>query len=468
MISNKQMDQLTAIANLMEVGRLAIIGDRKQLNPIDAGKAFSVMQAYGQKNEIGISEVSINMRQKTDDMRLVADLADAGQVRQAIEVLGDRVIQSKDRVETAAKAWLELPVDKRDATTLLPSGREGRAQANDIIQTGLKAEGTLQGDGRNFNVRERADVGAEQMRYAHFWREATFLEVSHPNNPLGLSPGDYRIDRVYANGKVGLADMKGRMTRIDPLLIKPGSDARGLSLANEKQIKVHEGERIRWTASEMLNATIAKVEKVTADGIVVRLSTGEERALANGDAMLKRMDLAYAINTHMAQGISNETVFSVMGAKETNLSNARAFLVNHTRQQSDVRLFTDDKDKLIAQLERNRGDKSSALETIGELAVEQTLEGHSAGRDLGLPGERDDPDRPRDFALADSSDIKIRERPGPRSGDGVDMGPRDLGLPEPKQESRQCEKSEGQAPAAPAKPAEREELQLDRSKGLEL
>src|SRR3546814_1599476 len=45
MISNEQMDKLTAIANLMEVGRLAIIGDRKQLNPIDAGKSFSIMQA---------------------------------------------------------------------------------------------------------------------------------------------------------------------------------------------------------------------------------------------------------------------------------------------------------------------------------------------------------------------------------------------------------------------------------------
>src|SRR3546814_10894882 len=86
--------------------------------------------------------------------------------------------------------------------------------------------------------------------------------------------------------------------------------------------------------------------------------------------MLKRMDLAYAINTHMAQGITNETVFSVMGARETNLSNARAFLVNHTRQQLDVRLFTDDKDKLVSKLESNRGDKTSALEAkIGRAHV---------------------------------------------------------------------------------------------------
>src|SRR3546814_18078207 len=100
--------------------------------------------------------------------------------------------------------------------------------------------------------------------------------------------------------------------------------------------------------------------------------------------MLKRMDLAYAINTHMAQGITNETVFSVMGAGETNLSNARAFLVNHTRQQMDVRLFTDDKAKLIRQLESNRGDKTSALEAIGELAVDRILPGKEGSRDAAI------------------------------------------------------------------------------------
>src|SRR3546814_15853488 len=94
----------------------------------------------------------------------------------------------------------------------------------------------------------------------------------------------------------------------------------------------------------MINATIASIEKVDRDGIIVKLSDGERRELKNGDPMLKRMDLAYAINTHMAQGITNETVFSVMGAGETNLSNAGAFLVSPTRQQMDVRLFTTDQE----------------------------------------------------------------------------------------------------------------------------
>src|SRR3546814_4644569 len=130
----------------------------------------------------------------------------------------------------------------------------------------------------------------------------------------------------------------------------------------------------------ILNATCASIEKVDRDGIIVKLSDGERRELKNGDPMLKRMDLAYAINTHMAQGITNETVFSVMGAGETNLSNARAFLVNHTRQQMDVRLFTDDKAKLIRQLERSE-EHTSELQSLMRISyavfcLKQTIKDH--------------------------------------------------------------------------------------------
>lgn len=481
-ISNRQMDKLTAIANLMGVGRLAIIGDRKQLNPIDAGKAFSVMQASARVTGKEVATVNINMRQKTDDMRLVADLADTGNIRGAIDVMGDRVIESADRVESAAAAWLALSPTERDQTTLLPSGREGRARANELIQNGLKSEGTLQGAGRNFNVREPANLTGEELRYAQFWRSATILEVHSSKNDLGLAKGDYRIERVYSNGKVGLVGFDGKKARVDPIKIKPGDSQKGMNLATEKAIKIHEGERIRWTANDkaegrgMLNATIARVEKVSADGIVVRLNTGEERILPNGDPMLKRMDLAYAINTHMAQGITNETVFSVMGSKEANLSNARAFLVNHTRQQSDVRLFTDDKAKLVEQLERNKGDKSSALEAIGELETEKILREGRTGSDLGMPGEKLDPDRPIDPASADKLDLILPDKqpsaPEEKADPTAYKPGKDLGLdPQSRTDnaaSKENAKADSGAPAQAGRPAERDELQLDRSKGLEL
>ena len=468
MISNEQMDKLTAIANLMEVGRLAIIGDRKQLNPIDAGKSFSLMQARAIQDQLPVSEVNINMRQKTEEMRLVADLADAGDVRGAIAILGDRVIESEDRIGDAANAWLALSADQREKTTLLPSSRDGRAEAHQIIQDGLKAEGTLQGEGRAFNVRETVQLTREEYRYARNWRQAQFLEVGSRDNGLGLAKGDYRIARIFDNGKVDLVDMRGKKHRVEPIKIDPTGKLNRLKLSNEKRIEVHEGERIRWTDSDkrdgrgMLNATIASVEKVTAEGITVKLASGELRELQNGDKMLKRMDLAYAINTHMAQGITNETVFSVMGARETNLSNARAFLVNHTRQQNDVRLFTDDKAKLVAQLESNRGDKSSALESIGELAVEKILSGKGKDFSPELPADLDKPsgsgDLDRKLDLSGLADLDVRGSEPKNESKATDLSSPD---PSPSKDT-------GKSPTSPAPAAPREEPQLDRSKGLEL
>src|SRR3546814_16831047 len=81
MISNEQMDTLTAIANLMEVGRLAIIADRKQLNPNDAGKSCSIMQARDIKYQLPVREVNNNLRQKTERMRYSADSTDVTHVR---------------------------------------------------------------------------------------------------------------------------------------------------------------------------------------------------------------------------------------------------------------------------------------------------------------------------------------------------------------------------------------------------
>lgn len=506
MISNDQMDRLIAIANLMEVGRLAVIGDRKQLNPIEGGKSFALMQAAAVREGRAINEVNINMRQRNAPMRLVADLADAGNIKGAFAVLGKRIVATDDRVTDAAHAWLALTRDERERTVLLPSGREARAEINTIIQDKLRDEGTLKGDGRSFMVREQVNLTHEELRYSRLWGTARFLEVARGDNSLGLARGDYRIERRFANGRVGLVDEQGKRHRIDPRKIDPMRPRDGLRLAVEKEIRIHEGERIRWTDSDkregrgMLNATIASVERVTGDGIVVKLADGAERILAKGDPMLKRMDLAYAINTHMAQGITSSVVYAVMGSFERNLSNARSFLVNLTRQQDDVRIFTDDRDKLMRQIASNRGDKLSALETTGELAVEARLAEYSAVtrgggatgagaqdkaggsspanslgeelrgagrdfRDLALAevsaatadageradpgtGRKDDPDR---FGLStDSAKPDLAAGKGPQDGPG--SGPGD---------------GPGGGGASAPQP-ERSQPERDRSKGLEL
>src|SRR3546814_9646765 len=105
------------------------------------------------------------------------------------------------------------------------------------------------------------------------------------------------IDRGFEKGKVDLRDMRGKKHRVEPIKIEPTGKLNRLKLSNEKRIEVHEGERIRWTDSDkrdgrgMINATIASVEKVSAEGVTVKLADGEGSEQKNGEPMLKSIEL---------------------------------------------------------------------------------------------------------------------------------------------------------------------------------
>jgi conjugative relaxase-like TrwC/TraI family protein len=471
MISNNQMDKLTAIANVMEVGRLAIVGDRKQLTAIDAGKSFSLMQAAVlDRQELGgVHAVRSNLRQQTGHLRLVAELADKGQPAAALDVLGEQVVKAKNPTREAAARWIALSPDERAHTALYSSGRVGRADLNRFIQTALRAEGTLVGEARALTVRERVNLTHEELRYARSWQGAEFLAVRDRNTMLGLARGEYRIERVFANGKVGLTDDKGRKHRIDPARLDPRSGNTGFELSQGKQIQIHEGERIHWTANDkaraLFNAGIARILHVDGDKVTMRIANGDERILLTGDPMLKNIDLAYALNMHMAQGETVDKAIGVMCSTERNLANQRLFNVMVTRVRDNIVIVTDDRDKLARQLEANRGDKSSALEAIGQLKVEAVLSRRAGSGRAFLPSDERDlvPDAVRHQMASKLDTFKmdgaVRSMP---NGSGA-LSPAVAWL----REEGFADSSKGARVVADTVPI-KGQPELDRSKGLEL
>src|SRR3546814_4620420 len=94
-------------------------------------------------------------------------------------------------------------------------------------------------------VLERDPITRKEYRYASNWRQAKFLEVGGRDNGLGLAKGDYRIARIFDNGKVDLVDMRGKKHRVEPNKIDPTGKLNRLKLSNEQRIEVHEVERDR-------------------------------------------------------------------------------------------------------------------------------------------------------------------------------------------------------------------------------
>ncbi|MDX3910965.1 MAG: MobF family relaxase [Sphingobium sp.] len=369
MVSSEDMLKLHQISDALGIDKLVLVGDRQQLSSIDAGKAFAMIQAGGGT----MARMDENIRQRTDQLRTVAALANIGKAGEALKVLGDRVIESSEPAAAAADMWLALASAERDETALFASGRAARAIINQRIQNGLVAEGKVKGPAIHLTVYERVNMTREELRYASTYRPGQTLEVGRGGvRDIGLAAGRYDVLKVHANGKVELADGR-RKIRFDPQKLSPTEQRERLQLSEKKDLQLREGDRIRWTANDrprgLHNAALARVVSVGPTGVTVEAGDRSRLTLDLGDPMLSRLDLAYSLNMHMAQGITSDKAITVMSAQERNLANQRLFNVGVTRVRDELTMIVDNREKLERQLDMNPGNKTSALETLGRLDI---------------------------------------------------------------------------------------------------
>ncbi|TXI84137.1 MAG: AAA family ATPase, partial [Cupriavidus sp.] len=397
MVSSDDMLRLHRISDALGIDKLVLVGDRQQLSSIDAGKSFAMIQASGGT----MARMDENIRQRTDMLRTVAALANVGKAGEAMKVLGDNVHESPSAPDTAAEMWLALSAEDREATAMFASGRESRAIINQRIQDGLAAEGTVKGEGVHLTVYERVNLTREELRYASSYRQGMTLDVGRGGaQDVGLAQGRYDVTKVLPSGKVELSDGRRRI-RFDPQKLSPTEKRDRLELTDKKDLHLRQGDRIRWTANDkprdLHNAALARVLSVDTGGVTVETAGKETLTLQPGDPMLSRLDLAYALNMHMAQGITTDKAITVMDSRERNLSNQRLFNVGVTRVRDDLVMVVDDKEKLERQLDLNPGNKTSALETIGRLDID--------GRKAPGKAEKFDPGPIDGLNLADQPDI---------------------------------------------------------------
>lgn len=370
MVSSSDMLKIHDIADALGVDKLVLVGDRQQLSSIDAGKAFAMIQAGGGT----MARMDANLRQRTDELRTVAALANIGKAGAALAVLGDNVIEEADPASAAADLWLALPGKEREVTAIFASGRDARAVINERIQEGLVAEGSVKGDAYHVTVYERINTTREELRHVSAYRAGQTLEVGAGGaRDVGIAAGRYDVVKILRGGKVELADGRKRF-RFDPLKLSPTDRRDRLQLAEKKPLTLRQGDRIRWTANDkergLFNSALARIAAVETGVVVVETADRQHLRLVPDDPMLSRLDLAYSLNMHMAQGITTDKAITVMSSYERHLSNQRLFNVGVTRVRDALTMVVDDKAKLSRQLDMNPGNKTSALETLGRIDVD--------------------------------------------------------------------------------------------------
>jgi ATP-dependent exoDNAse (exonuclease V) alpha subunit len=368
MVGTDQMSRLIAIANTLEVGRLALIGDTRQLGAVEAGKPFAELQRDGTPT----AQILENLRARSEVMKETAAALNGGDLARAFEILSP-VTQEASRggvPKIAVGIWASLPASEREQTLLLASGRAMRTAANAEAQASLKDLGELGTRSVTLDVLDRIIATKEGARDVRAYKEGYVVEWRTNLPRQGIERGDIGTVIGVEDGKVSVRMRDGRTRLFEPGRLPANLRHDAVTISAIKQIALHEGDRIRLTegdkARDVNNADLARVEAIGENGITIAmLNDGVVHDLKHGDRLLERLDLAYALNAHIAQGVTAEHGIVMMSAAERKLASAQSFLVNMTRIVDKATLVVDSGRQLEQAITRNSGEKTSALDVAG-------------------------------------------------------------------------------------------------------
>lgn len=192
-VGTRDMERLVRLANIVEVTRLVLVVDTRQLGAVDAGKPFERSQQAGHAT----AHLTDNLRSRSEQMKTVTAALEQGDVASAFDVLRSATVEvTRDQIPlTAARMWAALPTAERESTLLLASGRAMRSAANAAARSELKLAGELSGPAMTLTVLDRVTVTREGAR-----QDLTTLRVPveprgpdlpFPEKDIGLEPSSW-------------------------------------------------------------------------------------------------------------------------------------------------------------------------------------------------------------------------------------------------------------------------------------
>ena len=251
MLGTRQVAELIRLANRTGVGRLAFVGDVKQLGAIEAGKPFAALQ------EVGTATASLpdNLRAKSPMMKTVVAALNGGDVARAFVALAPVTVEvpGGDHARAAAERWAALPKPMREETLLIASSRRVRAEANAAAQAALSRKGELGSERAVLRELGRVSITREDARGTKDYQEGRVVEFRTDLASQGFARGERGVVVGIDGGRVRLR-MQGAKERERTLT--PSTLPRNLRddavshLRASSASTVHAGDRIRWTDSD--------------------------------------------------------------------------------------------------------------------------------------------------------------------------------------------------------------------------
>ncbi|ENV65114.1 hypothetical protein F949_00013 [Acinetobacter junii NIPH 182] len=368
--------------------RIVFLGDKLQLQAIDAGKPFEILQ-----KEMSFSSMENINRQKTQELKDVVAVITAknskGEIAlsenaKAFDLLDQqgRVMQvnKEDLHHELIDEYMSHDQSKRDNSLIITPFNSDRKILNEMVREQRLKKGELTGEELEFSTYSNKNLTKAQQSEVVEYKPGDVVRFNKTYNPEGKT---FKKDEYY--------------TVVDTYKITKGKREQGLKLKdkdgviqdwnskNKNLIEVYEKEEKKLLKGDLIkinrtNGNFKNGEKYTFKGIegdqvLLANEKNEEHRMALNE--FKHWDHGYATTIYSSQGLTKENVFMLINS--STLSNAqndekaaknlgkifgnRAFYVGVTRASKELKIYTHDKNVARMAVGYSQDKTSFAQET---------------------------------------------------------------------------------------------------------
>jgi conjugative relaxase-like TrwC/TraI family protein len=341
--------------------RVLLIGDIRQHQGVDAGKPFEQLQDAGMRT----SKLDEIIRQKDEGIHRAVEHLSQGQTAEGIRLLREqgRVLEAPERAERILSIAKEYAVQPNGTLVISPDNAS-RVELNQAIRAELRERGGVRGPDTEFTVLvARSELNSEDRKWAAQYQAGDVLQYTRGSKEIGVRPLEYATVRAVDEqaNRLTVERQDGQQVSYDPKRLS------GITAYKEVGRPFAEGDRLQFTTNDrglgISNRQLATVEKSSPAEMKVRIDGEEGRTISFRPEQMRHFDHGYAVTSHSSQGLTADRVLiNVEVSAHRDLVNQRFAYVAVSRAAYDVRLYTDDGNRLEKDLGRDVS-KSAAIET---------------------------------------------------------------------------------------------------------
>lgn len=374
--STKQLGAICKIARELFV-KVALIGDDKQLKAVEAGKPYQELQKHGMQTAI----MNKIIRQKNPELKEAVYNSLNGAIDSAFKKIAKDIYEVQDKVKDkkdgivkmASIHWVTLDDKKREKTLITAASNEIREGINNEIRKYLKFENKLKGEEYKHVILQNKSLTKSEKCFSGNYKTNDVVLFNNEYKKLGIKPGEHlSVFAIEKNNLIILKNKHGKIIKWNPEYTG-GNREGAIEIYQKKEIKLQQGDIIKWTKNSKENAAIINSESakiISIDKNTVMVETAQKNRVSlnikKDENILKHIDYGYASTVHNAQGKTYENVIGAIESKHPHLTNQPMFYVTLSRAKNQAILITDDKRQLSQTVKNNTGYRISALEHLAQ------------------------------------------------------------------------------------------------------